>query len=93
VCLRACVRWASVVVIAVLSEWLVRIGPLILALDVSEQARFSSLPPKTTMQSHLKNLKLPAKVSNTRLRVMTTEDVPAMHRLLNDHLNSTYVPL
>jgi len=26
------------------------------------QAHFSSLPPKTTMQSHLKNLKLPAKV-------------------------------
>jgi hypothetical protein len=45
------------------------------------------------MQSHLKNLKLPAKVSNTRLRVMTTEDVPAVHRLLNDHLNSTYVSL
>jgi len=53
------------------------------------EARFSSLPPKTTMQSHLKNLKLPAKPANTHLRLFAPEDVPAVHKLLNDHLDAT----
>lgn len=41
------------------------------------------------MQSHLKNLKLPARVGNPHLRAMTAEDVPAVHKLLNDHLDAT----
>mmetsp|Transcript_4720 Transcript_4720/g.9572 ORF Transcript_4720/g.9572 Transcript_4720/m.9572 type:complete len:468 (-) Transcript_4720:302-1705(-) len=53
------------------------------------EARFSSLPPKTTMQSHLKNLKLPARVSNSHLRAMTADDVPAVFNLLNEYLDST----
>lgn len=43
------------------------------------------------MQSHLKNLKLPARVSNSHLRAMTPEDVPAVHKLLNAHLDAKYV--
>ena len=62
---------------------------LIISTYNSTQARFSSLPPKTTMQSHLKNLKLPARVSNPRLRAMQPEDVPAVHKLLNAYLDET----
>lgn len=42
------------------------------------------------MQSHLKNLKLPAKPSNPNMRAMLPEDVPAVHRLLNDYLDKKY---
>jgi len=52
------------------------------------EARFSSLPPKITMASHLKNLKLPAKPSTHGLRLMRPEDVPGVHKLLNDYLDS-----
>mmetsp|Transcript_1459 Transcript_1459/g.2397 ORF Transcript_1459/g.2397 Transcript_1459/m.2397 type:complete len:500 (-) Transcript_1459:434-1933(-) len=53
------------------------------------EARFSSLPPKTTMQSHLKSLKLPPRPLNHHLRAMVPEDVPAVHKLLTEYLSET----
>lgn len=50
------------------------------------EAKFSSLPPRTTMASHLKKLKLPKQPAH-RLRQMIAEDVPAVHGLLTDYLN------
>jgi hypothetical protein len=50
--------------------------------------RFSSLPAKTTLANHIKKLKLPAKPINTGLRPMTEADVPGVHELLNNYLQS-----
>jgi glycylpeptide N-tetradecanoyltransferase len=52
------------------------------------ECRFSSLPPKTSLQSHLKKLKLPARPSIPGLRPMIDSDVPEVQRLLSDYLQS-----
>eukprot|EP01039_Chlorochromonas_danica_P008336 gene8335-9189_t len=49
------------------------------------EVRFSSLPPRTTLADHLKQLKLPKKPVN-RLQPMASEDVPGVHALLTDYL-------
>jgi glycylpeptide N-tetradecanoyltransferase len=51
------------------------------------EVRFSSLPPRTTMAEHLRNLKLPKRPVNP-LRPMTEEDVVEVHALLNEYLNN-----
>ena len=51
------------------------------------EIRFSSLPPKTTMASHLRSLRLPNKPTNPGIRQMTDEDVPGVHKLLNEYLS------
>lgn len=53
------------------------------------EVRFSSLPPKTTMASHLKALKLPARPTNSGLRAMEPKDVESVHALLNNYLSTT----
>lgn len=53
------------------------------------EVRFSSLPPKTTMASHLKTLKLPARPANAGLRAMEPRDVESVHALLNSYLSTT----
>lgn len=52
------------------------------------ECRFSSLPPKTSLQSHLKKLKLPARPSIPGLRPMIDSDVPEVQKLLSDYLQS-----
>jgi len=52
------------------------------------ECRFSSLPPKTSLQSLLKKLKLPARPSIPGLRPMIERDVPEVHQLLMDYLRS-----
>jgi glycylpeptide N-tetradecanoyltransferase len=49
------------------------------------EMRFSNLPPKTTMASHLKNFKLPKRPTHP-LRAMTAEDVPQVTLLLQNYL-------
>ncbi len=49
------------------------------------EVRFSSLPHRTTLAEHLKNLKLPKKPVNA-LRPMVEEDVEGVHALLAAYL-------
>lgn len=51
------------------------------------EVRFSSLPAKTTLANHIKTLKLPAKPIYS-FRSMTEADVPGVHELLNNYLQS-----
>lgn len=50
------------------------------------EVRFSSLPARTTLADHMKNLKL-AKRPVHRLQPMLEEDVPGVHRLLMEYLH------
>lgn len=54
------------------------------------EVKFSYLPPRTTMASHIKNLKLPNKPANFMLRAMCLDDVAGVTDLLANYLkNST----
>lgn len=49
---------------------------------------FSRLPPRTTMARHCKRYKLPSTPRFEELRPMTKEDVPGVHELLTNYLES-----
>eukprot|EP01038_Epipyxis_sp_PR26KG_P004696 gene4696-6594_t len=50
------------------------------------EVKFTVVPQKSTLANMIKDLKLPAHPVNKKLRPMTPQDVPGVHRLINDYL-------
>ena len=50
--------------------------------------QFSSLPPKMTMRRLIQRYKLPAEPTISGVRPFAPQDVPAVHKLLNGHLEN-----